>query len=259
MSTADIPSLNPQTERIRVAMALDPRGLESLAPLALPTGVFNLSPSLRSVDNFRSAWTEIVTAAGEFRSRELAAARFDAEFSSAGLEELQRRMIILARKWKCRADEPTGGGEQPGGEQPGEEQTGGEQSASCDAEEHGASEILLATATAWRGSLHEREGGEMHRLHWVSVADHAQGRGLGKTAVLAALHVCAQESPTRPVYLTSQTTSARAIRMYSKVFGFRPVPTKRSLSPEEATAEARAWELLSHLTGIPFESGPAFP
>ena len=76
----------------------------------------------------------------------------------------------------------------------------------------------VGTASAWYNAtfLGEAYG----RLHWVAIHPEFQGRHLGKPLVSAALVVLA-ERHTR-AYLTSQTSSARAIGIYLDL-GFEPL------------------------------------
>lgn len=76
---------------------------------------------------------------------------------------------------------------------------------------------VIGTATAWYNEsfLDEAFG----RLHWVGVLPEFQGRGLSKPLISEAL--CRLERLHRKAYLTSQTTSYVAIKVYLD-FGFRP-------------------------------------
>ena len=76
---------------------------------------------------------------------------------------------------------------------------------------------VVGTTTAWRGEMcGERQG----RIHWVAVAATHQGQGLAKVLMAAALEYMAANHER--CYLTTQTTSARAIRLYLQL-GFRPL------------------------------------
>ncbi len=76
----------------------------------------------------------------------------------------------------------------------------------------------VGTATAWYNPtfLGEAYG----RLHWVAIHPDFQGRHLGKPLVSAALAVLAERHPR--AYLTSQTSSVRAIGIYLDL-GFEPL------------------------------------
>ncbi len=89
----------------------------------------------------------------------------------------------------------------------------------------------IGTATAWRNPSYR--GNLYGRLHWVAIHPDFQGRGLSKPLVGAAMQRL-REFHNR-AYLTSQTTSWKAIKVYLD-FGFSPVV--------EADRHRRAWELL---------------
>ena len=113
---------------------------------------------------------------------------------------------------------------------------------------------VVGTTTAWRGEMcGERQG----RIHWVAVAATHQGQGLAKVLMAAALEYMAANHER--CYLTTQTTSARAIRLYLQL-GFRPLISAESLdravSPDNSVAEgeertvekeAEAWDSIKHL------------
>lgn len=75
--------------------------------------------------------------------------------------------------------------------------------------EDGAGQAL-GTTTAWyNGDFHGRDYG---RIHWVGIVPEYQGKKLAKPLMAAALERLAQSH--QRAYLTTQTTSARAIRLY---------------------------------------------
>ena len=93
----------------------------------------------------------------------------------------------------------------------------------------------VATATGWHGSL---EGYEVRgRLHFVAVHPEYQGRGLARVVVSGALARLRAAGFTS-AYLTSQTTSARAIALYRRL-GF--APCVRAACRHEDT---RGWRLM---------------
>ena len=75
---------------------------------------------------------------------------------------------------------------------------------------------IIGTATAWYGKL---EGEKMGRLHWVAIKPQNQGKGLGKPLVAKAMSILKKHH--EKAYLTTQTTSPIAIKIYLD-FGFEP-------------------------------------
>ncbi len=74
----------------------------------------------------------------------------------------------------------------------------------------------VATATAW---YNEERGAEWGRLHWVGALPDYHGRGLGRFLVALTLERLARDH--QRAYLTTQTTSVAAVKIYLD-FGFRP-------------------------------------
>lgn len=91
---------------------------------------------------------------------------------------------------------------------------------------------VIGTSMGWYGN--EVSDEIIGRLHWVAIHPDYQGRKLGKPLVARAIERI-QQSHTK-AYLTSQTTSWKAINMYLD-FGFRPLYMSDDCS--------KAWELLS--------------
>ena len=75
----------------------------------------------------------------------------------------------------------------------------------------------IGTTTAWYNACFH--GRKLGRIHWVAIRPDCQGRGLAKPLMAAAMERLAELHDG--AYLTTQTTSARAIRMYLD-FGFTP-------------------------------------
>lgn len=75
----------------------------------------------------------------------------------------------------------------------------------------------VGTATAWYGC---RNGKLWGRLHWVGIVPEHQGKNLGRPLVGTAMKRLADLKHDR-VYLTTQTTSLAAIKIYLD-FGFVP-------------------------------------
>jgi GNAT superfamily N-acetyltransferase len=68
----------------------------------------------------------------------------------------------------------------------------------------------VATAAAWKDS-------KGPRLHWVAVKPEAQGLGLGKAISAKATRLLLELDGDVEFYLTTQTWSRRAVRIYEKL------------------------------------------
>ena len=77
---------------------------------------------------------------------------------------------------------------------------------------------LAATASVWPGN---HFGRELLRIHWVACAPAHQGKGLAKALVTKLLDTLRALQYRDLLYLTSQTWSYKALRLYA-VFGFEP-------------------------------------
>lgn len=145
-------------------------------------------------------WARIECAAGEFKTTSRAMAHFQSEFG--GFEkDLAKRCLFLE----------TGDGR------------------------------AIGTVTAWWGTVAGREPADaewddrvLGRLHWIGIVPSYQGRGLSKPLVEAAMRVLAAWHDR--AYLTTQTTSAVAVKVYLDL-GFRPWV----ISEEQH----RGWQLLA--------------
>ena len=96
----------------------------------------------------------------------------------------------------------------------------------------------IGTATAWRSPAYR--GKPYGRLHWVAIHPDYQGRGLSKPLVGAAMLRLGEFHDG--AYLTTQTTSWKAIKVYLD-FGFAPVV--------ETDEHARGWRLMWEKLGHP--------
>ena len=113
---------------------------------------------------------------------------------------------------------------------------------------------VVGTTTAWRGEMcGECQG----RIHWVAVANTHQGLGLSKVLLSSALQYLRTQH-TR-CYLTTQTTSARAIRLYMQ-YGFVPLVQSAALTsyasscgkPVRTEGEDHAsWASIADLLHVP--------
>ena len=72
--------------------------------------------------------------------------------------------------------------------------------------------LPIATAMGWFSNY-----AIPNRLHWVSVCPGFQGLGLGKAVSQKAVNVCASLLPNKPMWLSTQTESHRAVLMYHKM------------------------------------------
>ena len=79
--------------------------------------------------------------------------------------------------------------------------------------------VPAATVSLWTG---DKLGPMLPRVHWVATDPAHEGRGLCKALLTAALDVSVREYPGVPVFLTTQTTSWPAVRLYLR-FGFEPL------------------------------------
>ena len=106
--------------------------------------------------------------------------------------------------------------------------------------------VPIATATGWysRSII-------PNRLHWVAVCPEYQGLGLGKAVSQKAINLCAMLAPNQPMWLSTQTQSARAVGMYHKL-GFNMVKSGMDLEEEDAYVRDydRAIEILGGLLDL---------
>ncbi|MEF3304934.1 GNAT family N-acetyltransferase [Paenibacillus sp. GYB003] len=98
-----------------------------------------------------------------------------------------------------------------------------------------AAGVPVGTTTAWYGDWDGRTSG---RIHWVAVVPEHQGKRLAKPLLSAALRTMAQFH--EDAYLTTQTTSYKAVGMYLN-YGFEPVYRKPECD--------RGWKLIESLLG----------
>jgi len=150
-------------------------------------------------------WAEIEVSVGEFPTLERALAHFEKEFGPYP-DDLEKRCLFL----------------------------------------EDAAGRALGTATAWFHNLSGPEaplqfqGKDYGRIHWVAIRPEHQGRKLAKPLLAAALRRLAQFHSR--AYLTTQTTSARAIHLYLDL-GFVPLVLSERCSS--------AWRLLAALLEHP--------
>lgn len=72
----------------------------------------------------------------------------------------------------------------------------------------------VATGTAWREI--DEEKGKVSRAHWIATRADYQGKGLGSAIFYKTLTTALEKEGESDVYLSTQTWSHVAIRMYIK-------------------------------------------
>jgi GNAT superfamily N-acetyltransferase len=100
---------------------------------------------------------------------------------------------------------------------------------------------FVGTSTAWWVDTFARE--HWHTVHWVAVKPGYQGCGLGKALVAETLRVHHALGNHGAIYLTTQTYSHKAIRLY-RALGFAFDAESEWPKPQEKgnpTAEAVAY------------------
>lgn len=103
---------------------------------------------------------------------------------------------------------------------------------------------VVGTASAWDKHI---DGKLVGSLHWVAIHPDYQGRGLAKVVVGAALNRLREVGHTW-AWLTTQTTSARAVKLYLRL-GFVPF-----LRAERLSSDTEGWQFLEHLFGHAIET-----
>ena len=77
---------------------------------------------------------------------------------------------------------------------------------------------LVGAATLWTGDTF---GEVWQRVHWVAVHPDHQGKGLAKCMLARMLELYKKLGCDTPIYLTTQTKTYRAVRIYAQM-GFVP-------------------------------------
>jgi len=103
--------------------------------------------------------------------------------------------------------------------------------------------LPIATAMGWLSDADIKS-----RLHWVAACPEYQGLGLGKAITQKAINVCASLLPNQPMWLSTQTTSHRAVLMYHK-FGFNMLKSEMQLKEKSSYIEDydKAIEILASI------------
>lgn len=108
---------------------------------------------------------------------------------------------------------------------------------------------LVGAATLWTGDIF---GSLWQRVHWVATHPEHQGKGIAKCMLTRMLELYRELGCDTPIYLTTQTKTYRAVRIYTKL-GFSPYMGEkpqnwsyRSDSPKETFREENeaAWKLI---------------
>ena len=108
---------------------------------------------------------------------------------------------------------------------------------------------LVGVATLWMGDTF---GEVWQRVHWVAVHPAHQGKGLAKCMIARMLRLYAELGCETPIYLTTQTKTYRAVRIYRQM-GFAPYmgpkpanwPFQSDLPKENFEKENEAaWDLI---------------
>ena len=82
---------------------------------------------------------------------------------------------------------------------------------------------LVGVATLWTGDTF---GKTWQRAHWVAVHPDHQGKGLAKCLIARMLQLYGERNCDTPIYLTPQTKTYRAVRVYGQM-GFAPYMGKK--------------------------------
>ena len=109
--------------------------------------------------------------------------------------------------------------------------------------------ILVGAATLWTGDTF---GEVWQRVHWVAVHPEHQGKGIAKCMIARMLQMYAELGCKTPIYLTTQTKTYRAVRVYKQMgfvpyLGERPAnwPFRSDLPKDSFEAENEAaWDLI---------------
>eukprot|EP00729_Bicosta_minor_P002772 gene2772-10307_t len=190
--SVEIPAVVNTVPKVYLAMAMEQLAEHSLEPGQIPPtvpGINRISLRTFNPDDYdcdRRSWAQVEVSAGEFSTA--AAATIPARVAAAELafhSEFGEHLAEMKERCFFAFEEESG--------------------------------RVVGTCTAWRGEVCGEERG---RIHWVAVAQEWQGKGLSKLLLTAALGLLAERHSR--AYLTSQTTSARAIKLYLRL-GFVPL------------------------------------
>ena len=108
---------------------------------------------------------------------------------------------------------------------------------------------LVGVGILWMGDIF---GEVWPRVHWVAVHPEHQGKGLAKCILARMLELYRELGCNAPIYLTTQTKTYRAVRIYAQM-GFKPYMGEKPLHwpfqsdlPKETFREENeaAWKLI---------------
>ena len=112
-----------------------------------------------------------------------------------------------------------------------------------------AADTLVGAATLWTGDTF---GKLWQRVHWVAVHPEHQGKGIAKCMLARMLELYGELGCDTPIYLTTQTKTYRAVRIYAQM-GFAPYLGEKPVNwpfqselPKESFQEENeaAWRLI---------------
>ena len=108
---------------------------------------------------------------------------------------------------------------------------------------------LVGAATLWTGDTF---GEIWQRVHWVAVHPDHQGKGIAKCMIARMLERYGELGCNTPIYLTTQTKTYRAVRIYAQM-GFAPYMGEKPANwpfhsdlPQKSFREENeaAWQLI---------------
>ena len=108
---------------------------------------------------------------------------------------------------------------------------------------------LVGVATLWIGDTF---GEVWLRVHWVAVHPDHQGKGIAKCMIARMLQLYRELGCDTPIYLTTQTKTYRAVRVYQQM-GFAPYMGEKPVNwpfrsdlPKDSFREENeaAWDLI---------------
>ena len=86
---------------------------------------------------------------------------------------------------------------------------------------------IVATGAIWEGKYFSNDEKRAYRLHWIAVDPKHGGKGLAKALVSKLLTIFKDKKIGEGLYLSTQTQSYVAIKIYQK-FGFQPYELEKN-------------------------------